>query len=135
MVKLTTVGVFNFPWESKYVSKGDRGRSPLALYKKAVWYKANPRKEDYMRILFEERYPEGVFLNIDHNSENWRKVVMKADKIVLIYPDATGLGFESIESEVQQLKKAWAGVEDGVISHGLFLCVAVCAYGGFLREL
>jgi hypothetical protein len=110
MAKLKTLGVFHFPWEAIYVSKGDPGRTPLALYKKAVWYKANPRNEDYMRTLFAELYPEGVFLNIDHNYENWRQIVSEADRIVLIYPDATGLGFESVESEVELLRKSWTGV-------------------------
>jgi hypothetical protein len=74
-----------------------------------VWFKANPRNEAYMRALFAERYPEGVFINIQEEPD-WHLRIHDADMIVLLYPDAIGLGFECVERKVARFKKTWASV-------------------------
>ena len=106
---LTVVGLYSQPWEKEFVNKSSSRRTPHALYRRAIWSKANPRNESYMLALFAERYPEGTFLNIDQTVD-WRKQVEEADKIILLYPDSIGLGFAVIESEIAPLKKPWAGV-------------------------
>src|SRR4029450_10202054 len=106
---LRVVGLYSQPWEKEYLNKSSANRTPHALYRRAIWSKANPRNESYMLALFAERYPEGTFLNIDQTVD-WRKQTGEADKIILLYPDSIGLGFAAIESEIARLKKPWAGV-------------------------
>ena len=45
------IGLFHDPWRSDI----DPHRSLAELYRRAVWLKANPRGEDYMRALFASR--------------------------------------------------------------------------------
>jgi hypothetical protein len=98
------VGVFHNPWRSDY----DPRRSLAELYRRAVWLKANPRDEEYMRALFAERYPQGVFVST--GGEGWRRELPSADTVVLLYPDASGINFSRVEREVAALKKTWATV-------------------------
>jgi hypothetical protein len=96
---LKVVGIFYYPWEDSYVKTGDPNRTLLALYKKMIWYKANPRSKDYMENLFIQRYPDGEFLHV-HNSSDIdviRNKINICDKVVLLFPDAIGLGCYSIE--------------------------------------
>jgi hypothetical protein len=106
---LRVVGLYSQPWEKEDVNKSSARRTPHTLYRRAIWSKANPRNESYMQVLFAERYPEGIFLNIDQTVD-WRMQTEEADKIILLYPDSIGLGFAAIESEIERLKKPWAGV-------------------------
>jgi hypothetical protein len=71
-------------------------RRPFRLWKKVVWYKANPRTADYMATLLKERYPGAQLLEVSEQMAN----VSQADLIVLLYPDSIGLGFSSIEREL-----------------------------------
>lgn len=103
------VGLFSRPWSEGLTASPPSGRNPLKMYHWAVWYKANPRDEDYMRTLFGEHYPDGEFINIDKES-GWRAAVPRADEVVLLYPDAIGLGFARWEREVKRLLKLWAGM-------------------------
>ena len=100
-----TVGVFHNPWRSDY----DPRRSLAELYRRAVWLKANPRDEAYMRALFAERYPAGVVVNAGEG-DDWRREVAAADTVVLLYPDSTGIGFAGLEREVARVSKTWATV-------------------------
>ena len=97
------VGLFHNPWRSDY----DPRRSVAELYRRAVWAKANPRDEAYMRALFAERYPGGVFLNAG-GGEDWRPEAAAADTLVLLYPDSTGIGFSELEREASRVSKTWA---------------------------
>jgi hypothetical protein len=99
------VGVFHNPWRSDY----DPRRSLSELYGRAVWLKANPRGEEYMRALFAERYPEGVFVTTA-GGEDWRRAVAGADTVVLLYPDSIGIRFSAVEREVERARKTWATV-------------------------
>ena len=98
------VGVFHNPWRSDY----DPRRSLAELYRRAVWLKANPRDEEYMRALFAERYPRGAFVRA--SDEGWRSELPAADTVVLLYPDSNGIDFSGLEAEVGRLKKTWATV-------------------------
>lgn len=97
------VGVFHNPWREDY----DPQRSLAELYRRAVWLKANPRREDYMRALFDERYPAATYVNADRERD-WAQAVADADTIVMLYPDATGLYFSGFEHRVRREMKGWA---------------------------
>ena len=58
-----TAGLYYNPWPVDYSAGPLRNRNPLELYRKAVWFKANPRTREYMKDLFLERYPNGEFLD------------------------------------------------------------------------
>ena len=114
------IGVFHNPWRADY----DPRRSAAELYRRAVWLKANPRDEAYVRALFAERYPRGEFVNAD-SDPRWADHLRDADTVVLLYPDSTGLHFSSLESAVEENKKLWATVRalngrrrDFVLSRG-----------------
>ena len=66
-----------------------------------VEFKANPRDEAYLRALFAERYPDG---RIGALSE-----AGNADVVVLLYPDAIGIGWSAVERDVRS--RAGAGTE------------------------
>lgn len=99
------VGIFHNPWRADY----DPRRSVAELYRRAVWLKSNPRDEAYMRALFAERYPQGVFVNADAEPR-WADELRAADTVVMLYPDSTGLHFAQVESIVERNKKEWATV-------------------------
>ena len=99
------VGLFHNGWQAEY---GGR-QSLVGLYRRAVWLKANPRSEAYMRELFAERYPQGRFVNVDEQRD-WQAHLALADTVVLLYPDAIGIGFSAIEAMVRKQKKDWATV-------------------------
>jgi len=101
----TVLGLYHSPWKSSY----DPHESIVELYRSAVWQKANPRDEGYMKALFLERYSHGIFVNAD-DDPNWRHAVPVADTVVMLYPDATGLYFSPFESIVLREKKTWAGI-------------------------
>jgi len=84
-------------------------RRPVELYRYAVWFKANPRAKEYMRTLFSERFPSGIFVDAKENPE-WRHHAAQVDTVVLLYPDSIGLGFTGLEREVRRLMKPWAAV-------------------------
>jgi hypothetical protein len=71
-----------------------------------VEFKANPRDESYMRELFAERYPDG---RVGGPGD-----VAGADRIVLLYPDAIGLGWGQVERGV--IRQAAPGTELRVLN-------------------
>jgi hypothetical protein len=83
-----TLGVLYDPWPARRVG-------PLRRYRTMVEFKANPRDEAYMRRLFAERYPEGTLGTADD--------VGAAKRIVLLFPDAIGVGWTHVERRVTEL--------------------------------
>lgn len=61
------------------------------------------RDETYMRSLFQEHYPNALFVKVDSDG-TWRQKIKGADTIVLLFPDAIGFGFKKIERELARLK-------------------------------
>jgi hypothetical protein len=104
-----TLGIFSFPWPEEYGEPPLQRRTPLALYRKAVWIKANPRNEEYMKKQFKSRWPDGDYVNAEKDP-NWKLRIPSADQVILIFPDAIGLGFRHIESQVFKLKKTLISV-------------------------
>lgn len=102
------VALYHNPWPSSALER-PQTCSLGQLYRYAVWYKANPRGAEYMQGLLAEHFPEAEWLNTAEHAD-WRARVSQADKVVLIYPDAIGLGLAPLEREVMAGKRAWAGV-------------------------
>lgn len=105
MMRRRVTGVFHNPWRSLY----DPRRSVAELYRRAVWVKANPRSEDYMKGLFLDRYPHGEYVNAETDA-HWTKRVTSADTIIMLYPDAIGLHFRPVEDAITRHKRDWAAV-------------------------
>jgi len=102
-----TIGLY-LPWKWNLAQLAPTC-NPLTKYRRAVEFKANRRDESYMRALLTERFPDGEFINIDQD-RHWRKILPEADTVVLLYPDAIGLGFSPVERAVGRLKKNWAAI-------------------------
>jgi len=102
-MKTSVLGIFHNPWRSEY----DPHRSVAELYRRAVWLKANPRDEDYMKALFSERYPQGTFVDADRDAA-WPRRLEAADTVVLLYPDSIGIDFAKIESAVLRGRRSGA---------------------------
>ena len=81
---MTVVGVLHYPLGEDYGYEHLPKRSPGRIYRRTMWWKANPRDPAYMRALFAERYPDGEL----HEGDS----PPAADVTVLLYPDAIGLG-------------------------------------------
>jgi hypothetical protein len=81
------VGILAFPLGE---TLRDRRRGPLGrAYRRALYEKANPRSRAYMEALFAERYPHGRLAGSPGEAH--------AGEVVLLYPDAIGLGWAPIE--------------------------------------
>jgi hypothetical protein len=102
------VGLFHSPWESD-IARLRASRNPLQMFRYAVWFKANPRDAAYMQKLFGERFPGAEFVDADRQPD-WRNAVAGADTLVLLYPDAIGLGYSSLERKIGRIKKVTAAV-------------------------
>jgi hypothetical protein len=86
------VGVLAYPLGEDFgVSKCRRGLR--RTYRRTLREKANPRPPEYMRALFAERHPDGEVVS---------EVPADASEIVLLYPDAIGLGFAGIERRLSR---------------------------------
>lgn len=103
------LGIFSYPWPEEYKGVPLRHGNLLTLYNKMVWFKANPRNEDYMKLLFFKCCTGGDYVNVDKDPE-WNKRVTSADQLILLYPDAIGLGFRQIESQAFKFKQPWVSV-------------------------
>jgi len=73
-------------------------KKPLFLSPKlweVICHRANPRSFAYMKEVFEAFYPEGEIVLLEN-------LPSKVDKVILLYPDAIGLGQGSIESRLRR---------------------------------
>lgn len=71
-------------------------KHPVQMYKDVVRYKANPRSSETMKRMFTERFPAGNLVEFD------LKMIDQADEVVLLYPDAIGLGWGKAERRIRQ---------------------------------
>lgn len=102
------VAVYHNPWPESPLERPGLG-DPVALYRYAIWYKANPRNAEYMRSLLASHYPDVEWINTQDDPA-WAERLGGTDTVVLLYPDAIGLGFAAVERTVMARKLAWAGV-------------------------
>lgn len=97
-----TIGLWFDRWaQSRFEGERLRTGSFLRLFRKAIWFKANPRDRDYMKALFSERFPEGQFIEI-YDTDDCAPLVKQADTVVLLYPDSIGIGFFTVERSIRQ---------------------------------
>lgn len=106
-------GIFRDPWSANHGTKLRNNGGLTDLYRKGVRLKANPRGEDYMKALFLGRWPDGIYANTEQDS-TWRELVRSADVVILLYPDALGLGLGALELEL--LRLARQGTDVGVLN-------------------
>ena len=80
------VALYHDPWKGLADALVD-WRRPWLVWRKAQWFKANPRTASYMQERLAELWPEARF--IDTGAEaNWDRAVDGAAQVVLLYPDA-----------------------------------------------
>jgi len=103
------VALFHSPWPAEGLVRPARSK-PLELYRYAVWYKANPRTAGYMRALLQQRFPDAEWVATSEQAD-WVDRLSHADTVILLYPDAIGLGFGAVERSVQRHKRDGAAVE------------------------
>lgn len=104
---METLGLYLDPWP-RGIENRKRSKNPAWLYRYAVWFKANPRSEQYMLELFGERYPDGHFVTT--REPGWADLIAQADEVVLCYPDSTGLYCEKLERQVMRRRRPEAAV-------------------------
>jgi hypothetical protein len=92
-----TVGLYCFTFSAGIEAAQAQALTPITAYRKVLWQKSNPRSEQYMRDLFFERYPDGEFVVVQ-DGESVARRLAGARQIVLLYPDAIGLGFGGVET-------------------------------------
>lgn len=90
-----TIGIYCDPW-AEIRTKANSFRNPLALWRKAVWYKANPRTVDDMRRRLAAICPAAQFIDTQADP-HWRDALASAEVVVLVYPDSIGLGYAPLE--------------------------------------
>ena len=56
-----------------------------------------------MKSTFHSKWPKGRFVNIDEDAA-WHERVDGAEVIVLLYPDAIGIGFYKIERQIFSIR-------------------------------
>jgi hypothetical protein len=94
-----TVGVLAQPLERH----AGRGR-----YWRGVIHKANPRSAQYMRDLFAEFAPDGRLVA---EGVDLAAGLVGAERVILLYPDAIGLGWGRVEQAVRSAAPAQASTE------------------------
>jgi hypothetical protein len=80
----------------------------VGRYRRAVAWKANPRTPEYMRALLAEAAPGGV---VAEASPGLRETLCGAETVILLYPDAIGLGWEGVERAVLAAAPPGARIE------------------------
>ncbi|MCH8112559.1 MAG: hypothetical protein IH905_11500 [Proteobacteria bacterium] len=94
-----TLGLYYDMWGDGETGPPARSRNPRQLYRRAVWFKSNPRSASAMEQLFLESFAGGHFVDVS-KTKGWRREAVDCDIVVLLYPDAIGLGFGAIERQV-----------------------------------
>ena len=82
------VGWLPLPLADELDADGLRRYSPRGIYRRALYNRANPRSRDYMERLLADRFPE---------AQLWGEDPPRGSEVVLLYPDAIGLGHGHLE--------------------------------------
>lgn len=94
---MSVVGVLHHRWRDD-MSAPVPWRKPWQRFRKGVWFKANPRPAGYLEAAFAGRFPGGRLISTPGAGE-----LRSARTVVLVYPDAIGLGCSSIERRVRRV--------------------------------
>lgn len=101
-MSFNTIGLYANYWVDDFTIPPRPSRNPIFMLRWAQWFKSNPRSLGYMHSLFAERYPNGKFYDVrEVDPVILKSLIAAADEIVLLYPDAIGLGFSDIEKQVR----------------------------------
>jgi hypothetical protein len=93
------VALFHDPWKGLADAPVD-WRRPGRLWRKAQWFKANPRTASYMQDRLGELWPEARFIDTDAEAD-WDRALDGAAQVILLYPDAIGISFNRVERIVR----------------------------------
>lgn len=98
---LNILGLFWSPWDRRELD--DSGDATLTgRYWRHMRQSSDPRSEAWMSRAFEVRYPMGRFRVIDPATVSSDEFALMGDTvIVLLYPDAIGLGFGPLERRLR----------------------------------
>ena len=105
------LGVLHYPLGEDFGVSTASPRTVRRVYLRALAFKANPRDARYMRELFTERHPDGEI--VSPGEPGWAEAVARADEVVILYPDSTGLGFGAFERQIGRLTSAPVTVLNG----------------------
>ncbi len=104
------VGLFYDMWNSAAAGLPAHGRGPRQLYRRAVWIKSNPRSAADMKRLLNETWPGARFVDI-RSEPAWLNGAKDCETLVLLYPDAIGLGIGAIERKVLRARRGRGAVQ------------------------
>ena len=104
------VGLFYDTWNGAAAGPSAQGRGPRRLYRRAVWLNSNPRNAAYMKQLLGETWPGARFVDI-RSEPAWLNGAKDCETLVLLYPDAIGLGIGAIERKVLRARRGRGGVQ------------------------
>lgn len=96
------IALLHDPWPKTFDSTGSLRHRVASRFRKSIFSRANPRSAEYMRALCEEQWAGAQIISAD--SATAQDSIRRADVIVILYPDAIGQGFASVESDVVRLK-------------------------------
>lgn len=99
-----TLAILAFPDGTPVSLPSSSPRRVLAILDKVARYRRNPRSRDYMRALAAAAFPGGDLLEMDRDVPAAR--IASASHVVLLWPDAIGHGWSSIERAVFRARRA-----------------------------
>lgn len=105
----SVVGLYLSPLDEPLAQREGRAAQAIGMYRWAVHFKANPRPLEYMASLLSEHWPDADL--IDVQDAGWRARIAGARTVVLLYPDAIGLGFGHFERDLLRAIPADAEVQ------------------------
>jgi hypothetical protein len=94
------IALFHDPWAG-LAQEPASPRHPVTLWRQATRFKANPRSAAYMRERAAEFFPAARFIDVAAEPR-WADALAGASGVVLLYPDAIGMGFGAIERRVRR---------------------------------
>lgn len=90
-----TLGIYYDFWSQK------NEHTPWGIYWKGLKHKSNPRTRQYMEKLLIDKFPGAKIYEVKPNELIPQSLIASSDQVVLLYPDAIGLGFRKIEKSLQ----------------------------------
>jgi hypothetical protein len=88
MTQKLIIGWLPLPMGAEFDASRRARYNPRGIYQRALHNRANPRSRRYMQQLLEERFPGAELATTQPGGDV---------EIVLLYPDANGLGYSAFE--------------------------------------
>lgn len=102
-MKRKIIALLYDPWPKTFDSTGGLAHRMAARLRKSIFSRANPRSAEYMHALCKELWADAEIVTA--GSALAQASIPSADVVVILYPDAIGQGFASVESDVARLKR------------------------------